>query len=238
MIGTIQRSRKALGIPEKTVILSFDDGPVPSGQTMGLLDLLESENIRAGFCLVGRRIPGNEAVVRRIHDDGHLIVNHGDWHRMPDRMSDTDFHHDLAAFDRRVAEALSLPEWTSRFFRPPGGRWTGRLTRLLIEGKRSLMPISYFAWDVFPFPFRRQIILAGMLANLRQQKGGLFLIHEAVVPLGGESFPAPARNCRPWITDLIKDFILTAKGEGFKFANPLEVAAGAQEFNGSRSPKS
>ncbi len=87
------------------------------------------------------------------------------------------------------------------------------------------MPISYFAWDVFPFPFRRQLILAAMLANLRKQQGGLFLLHEALVPLGGERSPAPARDHRPWLIELVGDFVTTAKAEGFKFVNPQELVS-------------
>jgi peptidoglycan/xylan/chitin deacetylase (PgdA/CDA1 family) len=228
MFFTIQRSRKLLAIPENTVVLTFDDGPIPCGQSMELLDLLAAEQVRAGFCLVGRRIPGNEEIVQRIHADGHLIINHGDHHRMPNRFTDAEFHQDLADFDQRVAEALSLPGWASQTFRPPGGVWNQRLSRLL-EGERALMPLSYFAWDVFPFPFRERIILAGMLADLRRNKGGLYLLHETNVPLNGEILPAPPRNDRPWLVPLIKEFIATAKAEGFHCAHPLEIATHAQE---------
>jgi peptidoglycan/xylan/chitin deacetylase (PgdA/CDA1 family) len=229
MFFTIHRSRKLLAIPENTVVLTFDDGPIPCGQSMELLDLLAAEQVPAGFCLVGRRIPGNEEIVQRIHADGHLIINHGDQHRMPDRFSDAAFHEDLAVFDERVATATSLPGWKSQTFRPTGGGWNRRLSGLLSAGERALMPLSYFAWDVFSFPFRERIILAGMLGDLRRNKGGLYLLHETNVPLEGEIFPAPPRNDRPWLAALVQTFIATAKAEGFRFAHPLEIAAGAQE---------
>jgi peptidoglycan-N-acetylglucosamine deacetylase len=228
MFFTIHRSRKQLAIPENTVVLTFDDGPIPCGQSMELLDVLAAEKVHAGFCLVGRRIPGNEEIVQRIHADGHLIINHGDHHRMPNRFTDAEFHQDLSAFDQRVAEALCLPDWTSQTFRPPGGSWNRRLSGLL-EGNRALIPISYFAWDVFSFPFRERIILAGMLADMRRNKGGLYLLHETQVPLNGEILPAPPRNDRPWLAALIKKFIVIAKAEGFHFGHPLEITTHAQE---------
>lgn len=227
MYFTIHRSRKQLAIPENTVVLTFDDGPIPYGQSMELLDLLASEEVPAGFGLVGRRIPGNEDVVQRIHAASHLLINHSDQHRMPNRLTDAAFLADVAAFDQRVAEALSFPHWRSETFRPPGGWWDGRLRRLL-AGERLLMPISYFAWDVFPFPFRQKIILAGMLADLRRNRGGLYLLHETNVPLSGEIFPVPARNHRPWLVKLLQKFIVTAKAEGFHFAHPREIVADAQ----------
>jgi len=228
MFFTIHRSRKLLAIPENTVVLTFDDGPIPCGQSMDLLDLLACENVPAGFGLVGRRIPGNEEIVQRIHTDGHLIINHGDQHCMPNRLTDAAFHQDLTAFDQRVAQALSLPDWASQTYRPPGGSWNRRLSRLL-DGGRALMPLSYFAWDVFSFPFRKQIILAGMLADMRRNKGGLYLLHETNVPLSGEILPPPPRNDRPWLTALVQEFIATAKAEGFHFAHPQDIAGLAQE---------
>jgi peptidoglycan/xylan/chitin deacetylase (PgdA/CDA1 family) len=227
MFFTIHRSRKLLAIPENTVVLTFDDGPIPCGQSMELLDLLAAEKVHAGFCLVGRRIPGNEEIVQRIHADGHLIINHGDQHRMPNHLTDAAFHEDLVAFDQRVAEALTMPSWCSETYRPPGGCWNRRLSRLL-GGERYLMPISYFAWDVFSFPYRERLILSGMLADMRRNRGGLYLLHETNVPLAGEIFPPPPRNDRPWLAALVKKFITTAKAEGFTFAHPLDIAAKAQ----------
>lgn len=41
-----------------------------------LLDLLKSEKVPAAFFLIGKNIEGNEAVVKRMVDEGHVIGNH------------------------------------------------------------------------------------------------------------------------------------------------------------------
>ena len=217
MFGNIRRHPRELSLPEKTVILSFDDGPVSNGQSMELLDTLGEEGVTAAFCLVGNRIPGNEGVVRRIGEEGHLIVNHGNLHKVPESFSDEAFLNDMDAFDRAVAQALREPAWTSTHYRPPGGTWNSRIARLLSESGRHGMPVTCFTLDFLRFPFRRWIILHAMLTNLRKNGGGIFLLHEAVVPLTGEKQPAPPRAGRAWVAALVADFVVKARAEGFVF---------------------
>lgn len=58
-----------------TVYLTFDDGPSPS-VTPQILDVLAEYGVPGTFFLHGHRIKGNEALVRRMIDDGHAIGNH------------------------------------------------------------------------------------------------------------------------------------------------------------------
>lgn len=59
---------------ENVVALTFDDGPGRS--TEKLLDGLKERNVKATFFLVGENIEGNEEIVKRMYDEGHLIGNH------------------------------------------------------------------------------------------------------------------------------------------------------------------
>lgn len=59
---------------ENVVALTFDDGPGQS--TEKLLDGLKERNVKATFFLVGENIEGNEDIVKRMYDEGHLIGNH------------------------------------------------------------------------------------------------------------------------------------------------------------------
>ena len=54
------------------IALTFDDGP-HSVYTEKLLDGLKERDIRATFFLIGKNIEGNEDVVKRIQEEGHLI---------------------------------------------------------------------------------------------------------------------------------------------------------------------
>ena len=58
----------------KVMALTFDDGP--NEETEKLLDILQQEDAKATFFLVGSQIPGREHIVKRIVDEGHDIGVH------------------------------------------------------------------------------------------------------------------------------------------------------------------
>ena len=63
---------------EKCIALTFDDGP-HGKDTERLLDELKKRDIKATFFLIGENIEQsdtNRALVKRMHDEGHLICNH------------------------------------------------------------------------------------------------------------------------------------------------------------------
>lgn len=59
----------------KKIALTFDDGPHPR-YTEQMLDGLAERNVKATFFVLGRNIEGREDILKRIHDEGHLIGNH------------------------------------------------------------------------------------------------------------------------------------------------------------------
>ena len=60
---------------KKCVYLTFDDGPHPV-YTPQLLDGLNERGVHATFFVVGKNILGNEALLKRMETEGHLIGNH------------------------------------------------------------------------------------------------------------------------------------------------------------------
>ena len=67
---------EAVGEAEgKVVALTFDDGPHEIC-TAELLDGLKERGVKVTFFLMGQSIEGNEELVRRMQQEGHLIGNH------------------------------------------------------------------------------------------------------------------------------------------------------------------
>lgn len=64
---------------EKEIYLTFDDGP-SSKVTPRILDILEKEDVKATFFVVGDRIGGREDILRRIVHDGHTVGVHSQTH--------------------------------------------------------------------------------------------------------------------------------------------------------------
>jgi len=60
---------------ENKIVLSFDDGP-NKNITPKVLDILKEYNCKAVFFCIGKNIIGNEYILQRIYNEGHLIGNH------------------------------------------------------------------------------------------------------------------------------------------------------------------
>lgn len=70
----------------KKIALTFDDGPNKTSLPK-ILDLLKSENIKASFFLIGKNIADKKLQVERVHNEGHLVLNHSYTHSNFDKAS-------------------------------------------------------------------------------------------------------------------------------------------------------
>lgn len=114
---------------EPMLALTFDDGPF-ARFTAPLLEVLARHRVAATFCVVGRQVEAQRALVRRELSGRHELVNHS-WS-----------HADLSLLDRSAVRAeLSrtdqlLHDVTGRapaLVRPPYGHVSG----LVLEGAAS-----------------------------------------------------------------------------------------------------
>ena len=60
---------------EKTVYLTFDDGP-DAKNTPAVLDILNEAGIKATFFVLGKKTELQPAILQRIYQEGHAIGNH------------------------------------------------------------------------------------------------------------------------------------------------------------------
>ncbi|MEV6970638.1 polysaccharide deacetylase family protein [Hamadaea sp. NPDC051192] len=130
-----------------TVALTFDDGPQPTW-TPKVLDQLKAAGIKATFCLIGRQVKANAALVRRMVAEGHTLCNHSWSHdlRLGHR-TDVQIKADIARTDAAIHAVV--PGVPIRYFRQPGGEWTAGEVKLLKEmGKVPL------GWGVDPWDWK------------------------------------------------------------------------------------
>ena len=60
---------------ERSVYLTFDDGPIPES-TPFLLETLRHYGVKATFFVVGENVQKHPDLFRQIIDDGHQVGNH------------------------------------------------------------------------------------------------------------------------------------------------------------------
>lgn len=103
---------------EKTVALTFDDGPDPL-MTGRVLDVLERRRVRAAFFLIGRKARRHPELVRRIAAGGHLIGNHTYRHDFRETVcSVKTYRESLEKTDGLIRDIAGL---RTRLYRPPFG---------------------------------------------------------------------------------------------------------------------
>jgi peptidoglycan-N-acetylglucosamine deacetylase len=106
------------GCGQKSVLLTFDDGPTP-GVTEGVLDRLAAASARAVFFVVGNRAADHPELIQMIHQQGHAVGNHSHTHPTSPWPWASLYWHDLRRCNQAVEAAIQT---TPQFFRAPEGR--------------------------------------------------------------------------------------------------------------------
>ena len=133
---------KRKAVTSQTLVLTFDDGP-GNRATPAILDLLEENNAKGTFFLLGRNIESQKELVRDICQRGHQICSHGFEHLNYLRISPWRAIKDIERGFKTIDAALGIDEGVY-FFRPPYGKLNFIcLLYLFIKN----IPIAYWTDD-------------------------------------------------------------------------------------------
>ena len=102
--------------PAGYLALTFDDSP-NGRQTERLLDGLKERGVHATFFVIGEQIEGQEALLRRMRDEGHQIGNHTWTHRRLDN-SGAVGRQELSRTEAALSRVLG---GSGYWVRPPWG---------------------------------------------------------------------------------------------------------------------
>ncbi len=125
---------------DKFICLTFDDGihPVNTPKT---LEILKKKNVKAHFFLIGKNIIGNEAILRKMHEDNHVIGNHSYWHHWNfDLQSGSIMAKEIEKTNQIVEKNIGK---RTTLFRPPYGVTNPNLAKAINENKMISM-----GWNV------------------------------------------------------------------------------------------
>jgi len=154
------------------VSLTFDAG-ASSKPTPDLLDTLKAAGLHVTFFLTGKWCEENEALVRRIHDEGHEIANHTYSHPDLRKLDDSAIKSEIEKTDEivlRITGAHCAP-----YLRPPYGARDKRVLRIASEAGYTPIYWSLDSWDSFKKGITPQEISRRVLG--RVQGGDIVLMH-------------------------------------------------------------
>ncbi len=104
---------------ERSMVLSFDDGPDPR-YTPGILRTLKAHDVRAMFFVCGEMAADHKDLLRRMSDEGHVVGNHTWSHPLMTKLSRSAIRSQMERTCEVIEEAYGeRPGW----FRAPYGAW-------------------------------------------------------------------------------------------------------------------
>ena len=151
---------------KKLIALTFDDGPSPQ-TTAALLDGLKERGAHATFFLIGEQIAGNEAIVRRMKDEGHQIGNHSFTHARLDA-ADAAALGEIQKTDDALRDVLGDGSY---WIRPPWGFASEALKSAVT------VPLIFWTLDTMDWSVRsKELVAHHIIENVRT--GDIVLLHD------------------------------------------------------------
>lgn len=176
---------------EKTVYLTFDDGPIPE-VTPWVLDVLDTYRIKATFFCVGDNVRKHPSLYRQILEKGHITGNHT-FNHIQGWKYGTDY------FIANTQKANSYIQ--SPFFRPPHGHILhSQFVLLKKKGYKFIM------WDVVTRDYSKYMTPEKVLNNVKKyvRNGSIIVFHDSLKAEKNLKYALPLAI--EWL-----------KGEGYSF---------------------
>lgn len=159
---------------DRTVYLTFDDGPNPAA-TPQLLDLLRDKDVRATFFIIPEHLNESTApILRRMFAEGHAVALHSG-NRWLMLRSPSGFVKELEAGAARLEQLAGSRPCPA--FRPHGG-W--RSIPMLLGLKRAGFKLVGWSWLSFDWVWFRQRTPERVARQIlaRASPGQIIVIHD------------------------------------------------------------
>ncbi len=170
------------GLPEKTVVLTFDDGP-HALNTPQILDILKQYDVQGYFFSLGKNLgesdgkkvinTRNDAVVKRIIDEGHILANHSYSHAILTKLDEAGRTSELGKTNLLINKSKGQ---NNTLFRPPYGSRDKELDKLAAKGGMISVMWNIDSMDwADPIP---ESIADRTMLELEKTKKGILLFHD------------------------------------------------------------
>jgi len=222
---TITRKSEDIGIILSTVFFSFDDGPnARDDTTERVLDILKKYEIRGMFSLLGKNAEAHPELVRRIHDEGHIIINHGYSDKWARDMGRREFRNNLAMGEAAITNALGK-ELSPKLYRPHGGLYKPWQEKICIKNGYTIALSSARAYDAVLDESGSGKTVSRIVKKIEKNNGGVILLHDARdtyirMEKHLKKNPGGPFN-RSWIPDALEEIIITLLEKGYNVTGRL-----------------
>lgn len=131
-------------LPEKTVFLTFDDGP--SRNTVKILDTLAEYNVCATFFVIGENLTEDGLeIAKRALEEGHMLGMHTETHRYD------KIYHSVESFltdyDKLAARFVEAFGECPAIFRFPGGSYSAYINPIKKDLAEELTRRGFIGYD-------------------------------------------------------------------------------------------
>jgi len=151
---------------ERSVYLTFDDGPIPEA-TPFILDVLREHGVHATFFMVGDNVRKYPDLYKRILTEGHQIGNHTHNHI-------GGIRHSLHEYSYNVEKANAYIN--AHLFRPPHG-WMRLAQYALLSRKYKVV-----MWDLVTRDYSKWLTAEDVVNNVKHyaRNGSIITFHDSL----------------------------------------------------------
>ena len=162
---------------DKTLYLTFDDGPTPE-ITNWVLSTLKSHNAKATFFCIGKNIEAHPDIFQNILNDGHAIGNHTYNHIKGWKTKAADYLLEIEKTQEIMdSQTFNLSPSNVKLFRPPYGQITPKQGKELIK-----LEYKIIMWDVISFDWDKTVSEETCLNNVttKSTAGSIIVFHDSL----------------------------------------------------------
>jgi peptidoglycan/xylan/chitin deacetylase (PgdA/CDA1 family) len=158
-----------LGIVEKRVVLTFDDGP--SRQLPEILKILKEKDVKAYFFWQSRLLYPLRPW-KKVIEDGHVIGSHSENHK---NLTELTYGEQFQQIKGSVEKIERITGEEVRFFRPPFGQYNENTMDILL--KLELIPVM---WEISSYDWAHKASPESIVDNVvdHAMDGSIILLHE------------------------------------------------------------
>ncbi|MBB5536456.1 chitooligosaccharide deacetylase NodB [Rhizobium giardinii] len=168
-------SECADGSGQRSVYLTFDDGPHPIF-TPEVLDVLAQHQVPATFFVIGEYAADQPKLIQRMIAEGHEVANHTMTHPDLSICEPSEVQSQILEADRAIKSASR--QASVRYIRAPYGIWTEEV--LITVASAGLTAVH---WSVDPRDWSNpgvDAIVSAVLDSIRP--GAIVLLHDGCPP--------------------------------------------------------